>query len=281
MTESPNRIAQDESSMEEPMKKKILSIVLILIIVPLFFFFISSCGPKDIDKVGDAQACLNSATSATASSCMSKVDGLETTAAYNIRCAAMFIQEGFTSPTKFTNALNSLNGTTGTSSFMGLITFSSQGTIASDDANAATAFDYCYKSGGKGATLISAFGYMATSLYKAMSCTPTTPTATGYDLAGTGCLGDTTPITGKVSQFVIKIGTGDSSALSFLDSLGAVVLATKNVSCSSTTSTNEQLCTTLKNSVTAGNGSNRRIGCNFLVNIVGSASLPASTCNGI
>lgn len=264
------------------MKKKIISITLILIIVPLFFFIISSCGPKEIDKIGEAQACLNSATAGTAASCMSKVDGLETAAAYNIRCAAMYIQEGFTSPTKFTNALNQLNGSSGTSSFMGLITFSSKGNITDDDANAATAFDYCYKSGAKGATLIAAFGYMATSLYKAMSCNPSTPTAAGYDLAGTGCLTDPTiGLTNKVVAFGLKIQGQDSSTLAFLDSLGAVVLATKAISCSSTTSSNEQLCTSLKNSISAGSGINKRIGCHFIVSLLSSGSISANDCNNL
>ena len=54
-----------------------------------------SCGPKDSDKIGDAQLCLDNATSSNVSDCVQKVDGLESPGAYVIRCSANFIQEGF------------------------------------------------------------------------------------------------------------------------------------------------------------------------------------------
>jgi len=116
------------------------------------------------DSLGTRQAMAIGTAGFTAMDCVTKVDGLTSTGSYNIRCAAAFVREGFANPTKYTTAFDSLKGSSGTSGFMGLITFSSAKSIATDTANANTTFNDCFKAGAKGKTLISSFGYLSKSL---------------------------------------------------------------------------------------------------------------------
>jgi hypothetical protein len=105
-----------------------------LFAIALMSIGLIQCAEKDADKVGDAQICLNEGRSP--STCMAKVAGLETPAAYSIRCASMFIAERFTDPQKYIDAFAQLNSNSSSlKTFMGLLTFSSGGTIATDNAN--------------------------------------------------------------------------------------------------------------------------------------------------
>lgn len=237
------------------------------------------CAEKDADKIGDAQICLNEGR-LPADTCMQKVAGLETPAAYSIRCAAKFINERFTNPQKYIDAFAQLNGNSSSlDAFMGLLTFSSAGTIATDNTNAATTFDYCYRSGARGALVISSFGYLATSLYKFFSDSKathavagafcgTTPSATGYDLAG--CI---TGYTGSADANLISdlaaLGsatTNNSSAASVQSAMGSIIITTFAVSCSSGGMSTSQVCRTLQTAITNGGGigSPRGVAVNFI-----------------
>jgi hypothetical protein len=255
-----------------------------LIILRCFFVTLTTtilfgCGSaKDVDKIGDAQNCLNAATSATAMDCVSKVDGMTSTGAYNIRCAAAFVREGFANPTKYTTAFNTLNGSKSTS-FMGLVSFSSTGVIATDTANATTTFNDCYSAGAKGKSLISAFGYFSTALMKFFSdsCTTVsackTPTATGYDLSA--CLnGVTAAISGgdptcaaSSASLVDPNASSTSSAYTAQSSIGSVILSTYTISCSGS-GANKELCSTLGTAITAGNSEPRAVFRSFFTTSV-------------
>jgi hypothetical protein len=129
------------------------------------------CGRKDIDKVGDAQACLDSSTQATVSQCLDMVAGIESTQAYVVRCAAGFIAEWTDLPTKLSNASDQMkNGsTTASLAAMKVLSFSSTTTA---DANLAN----CQKSESKGLMLLSSISSMATHLSTSCSTDPIDPT---------------------------------------------------------------------------------------------------------
>ncbi|MBN8537659.1 MAG: hypothetical protein J0M15_11450 [Deltaproteobacteria bacterium] len=248
--------------------KVLTKVFRVLFISVLFFytpFILSSCGSeKDVDKIGNAQQCLNEATSSTAMDCVTKVDGLTSTGSYNIRCAAAFVREGFANPTKYTTAFDSLKGSSGTSGFMGLITFSSAKSIATDTANANTTFNDCFKAGAKGKTLISSFGYLSTALlnYFASILGTTecsTPSTSGYDL--TSCIASAkavNPATDlekatKLALIVSSTESDSSDAGKVQSSVGSVIISTYTISCSGK-GANQDLCDKLSASITAGGG---------------------------
>lgn len=222
------------------------------------------CGSsKDVDKIGDAQQCLNVATSATAMDCVSKVDGMTSAGSYNIRCAAAFVREGFANPTKYTAAFSGLDGG-GTKSFMGLVSFSSAANITTDAANASTTFSDCYAAGAKGKTLISAFGYFSTALMKffadaggaaAPSCT--TPTSGSYNLET--CITEATVANPLEVLKISSTTEADSTAAGQVQSsIGSVIISTYLISCSGS-GANEDLCDTLGAAVTAGGSEPRTV----------------------
>lgn len=216
------------------------------------------CGSaKDVDKIGDAQQCLNTSTASTAMSCTSKVDGMTSTGSYNIRCAAAFIREGFTDPTKYTTAFSQLNGSGGTANFMGLVSFSSAQNITTDASNANTTFSDCYSAGAKGKTLISAFGYFSTALMKFFydisgdsDCS--TPSSGSYNL--NKCMQDAALANPLAFADIASTSVSDSSAAGQVQaSIGSVIISTYTISCSGK-GANENLCNTLKTAINNGGG---------------------------
>ena len=219
---------------------------------------LSSCGSqKEVDKIGDAQQCLNESTQSTAMNCVSKVDGLTSAGAYNIRCAAAFVREGFANPTKYTSAFESLKGNTDTSAFLGLITFSSAGSIATDTENANTAFNDCYNASAKGKTLIAAFGYLSTSLLNyfasfSNSASCNAPSASGYNL--TSCI--TAASTANLAEVVkiVSLTEPETSAAGQVQtSIGTVIISTYTISCTGK-GANQDLCNKLLTSINSGGG---------------------------
>jgi hypothetical protein len=127
-----------------------------------------SCGPKDADKIGEAQLCLDKATQGTAAACTEKIAGVESKSAYGIRCSAGFIDEGFTQPARFKQAYDALsqNGSSSTEAFMGVLAFNSKATPDLNVAFATATFNDCSKSGGKGLILLGSMASTATTLSK-------------------------------------------------------------------------------------------------------------------
>tara|TARA_B110001454_G_C12723326_1_gene436674 strand:- start:30867 stop:31640 length:774 start_codon:yes stop_codon:yes gene_type:complete len=252
-------------------KKPRLTFVRCFLVTLTSTLFLGCGSATDVDKIGDAQQCLNSATSTTAMSCTTKVDGLTSTGAYNIRCAAAFVREGFANPTKYTTAFSSLNGGKSTN-FMSLVSFSSTGDITTDASNASTTFSDCYSAGAKGKTLISAFGYFSTALMKffADSCPSVTscksPSSGNYDLGK--CITDAGTALCVEAANIALTSTPDSSASGQVQSsLGSVIMSTYNISCSGS-GANKDLCATLKASVTAGGSNPRSVFTSFFTSSV-------------
>lgn len=230
-----------------------------------------SCGSKqDVDKVGEAQYCLDGLGSSPSASdvndCVDKVSGVESVSAYGIRCAGYFIKEGFADPKKYTSAFDQLSGS-GTSNFMGLLTFTSARSITTDTTNSSNAFNTCLRSEGKAATMISAFGYMAMALYQYLystdagtdACSPT-PAATGYDLAD--CITQYKSDVGNIAALAAlgNASTAVATAATLQSSLGSVIVATYNISCTTGVGANKELCTTLKRAIDNAGGQNNTRG---------------------
>lgn len=260
---------------------------------------LSCSGSKDADKIGQAQYCLNKATTtAEINTCLSKIDGITSASAQAVRCNGVFAREGFANPTKYSSSFSNLEGSTGANSnFMGAITFTSAGTYLTDTTNALEGFGYCYEGGGKGTTLIAAYSYLAMSLYKYMVATNlgaavkciATPISTGYDVTNciteyftTNLAANTTPITSSPVCFMLNYTATNATAKSFQESLGEVVIKAYNLSCSSS-SANASLCTSLSNAITASGGQSnaRLVAVNFITAIVGSSTIPPAVTTAI
>ena len=79
----------------------------------LVSFVIMSCQKNETDLLSEAQSCLNDSPSSEARNCVSKISSIETPAAYKLRCAAIYIHEGFGSAASLINGLNDMNNPSG------------------------------------------------------------------------------------------------------------------------------------------------------------------------
>ncbi|MBL7543895.1 MAG: hypothetical protein JNL11_08765 [Bdellovibrionaceae bacterium] len=253
-------------------KKTGLSILNSLFAIVISLALLGCGSESEIDKIGDAQQCLNEATSATAMNCVTKVDGMTTTGAYNIRCAAAFVREGFANPTKYTSAFETLKGQSGTANFMGLISFSSAANITTDSTNANATFNDCYKASAKGKTLISAFGFFSTSLMKFLSDAAPTAASCKAPVQGlynlNSCLTEaSTAQPMEVAKLGSSVEDPASGAGLVQSSIGSVIIATYNISCSGS-GANKDLCNTLNTAITSGGAEPRAVFRAFFINSV-------------
>lgn len=231
----------------------------ILAVLGSLLVFSVSCSEKTIDKIGDAQSCLDkyAQEGGDLNVCEEKIDGIETPAAYGIRCAAGYIREGFTTTT-FINAFQQIESVNATNvqSFLNLLTFDKAGTSGSGNLttnfeSASTVYDYCHQSLGKGATVLATFTYLINSLYK-FECDRSTACA----------LNNSTNFANGLLH-----GYTDATALAdgFRSGLGATVVKTHELSCASGEA-NKTLCDFLQRSIdnAAPPGDNNEIGRAFL-----------------
>jgi len=135
----------------------------------LLLLTITGCGKAtDIDKIADAQSCLDSALPAEADACVEKVEGLDSQGAYLIRCVGKFIKEGFNDPSKIATALAAKdaggNGADGSLAMIAALAFKSEATSALNSASAQNAFNYCTTADSKGLIMLSGLTQTATVL---------------------------------------------------------------------------------------------------------------------
>lgn len=133
------------------------------------FLLLSACGgAKDIDKIADAQACLDNAAPAQASECVAKVDGIESEGANLIRCVGKFVKEGFNQTDKIATAVSQLssggNGANGSLAMMAALAFKSESTTALNSSSAQQVFSYCTLAKAKGLILLSGLVQTSTAL---------------------------------------------------------------------------------------------------------------------
>jgi hypothetical protein len=206
----------------------------------LIFFAISlaSCSKRsDSDKIQAAQSCLDTATTATWSECMTIVEGLESAGASNIRCVAKFIQQGFGSPLKLKDLIDAISNQSGSSesaAIMSTLAFTASSDMSVNNSNAQEAFGYCKSSGSPGLILLSSFSQIATSVGYLASLT-------------SGQLNDP-------AQLLTAIGTlqNDPAAQA---AVGSAAVAMYESNCSgSNASQNGDLCAQLSSGVQSAGG---------------------------
>jgi hypothetical protein len=174
-----------------------------IVLATLFIFSISSCQKSDVNDLQQAQLCLNTATAAEASNCVTAIASNTTENAYKLRCSAVFISKGFGAPTSFISALDQIKnggnaaGCTGTCSgslaAMSTLNFGIDGS-AMTAAN--LAFSECSSSGVGIYTQISSLFKIGTLL---------TTTAGSIDIgnietAAAALTGSSAEVVGQVAQ---------------------------------------------------------------------------------
>jgi hypothetical protein len=198
---------------------------------------LSSCGPKEADKVGEAQLCLDTAVQGQATACLEKIDGIDTAAANTLRCSAGFIDEGFTQPTRFQNAFDQLSsgGSSATEGFLSVLSFQSKATPALNLAYATQTYGYCVKSGAKGFMLLGSMANTATNL--ANFANTITPDAAGITTAITNLVADpTNPANAPV-----------------VSAIGAAISTTYTASCQTGQKADASLCSQLDSALVGQN----------------------------
>lgn len=184
-----------------------------------------SCGPKDADKVGEAQLCLDKATQGTAAACMEKIDGIDSTAANALRCSANFIDEGFTSTTRFQKAISALSeksgGDTNTLTFLSWIAFSSKGSAADNSAFATQTYNYCVASKAKGLTLLGSMAMTATTI-------------AGFASGGALTGGSGTDVPAAITSLLSNPAS--------VETVGTAIIATYTASCQGSAVANQGVC---------------------------------------
>lgn len=238
--------------------KKSIQFLLIL----LTGAFLTACGATDADKIGEAQACLDKATTtAQANVCTAKVSGIQTAAANGIRCSGNFIAEGFGSASKIVSLLQGLESG-GIDALLGLLTFTSKGNINSDNENASETFQYCLNSGGKGSTLLMAFSNVTMAVYSFAANNASAPV--NCPLAPSGGVYPFENCLQSGMNPLAAIDLGDSGSINAgtiatQTAIGNTIIATNALSCASGTGANQQMCAFFSDAIdNAGGTSNPR-----------------------
>ena len=231
---------------------------------------LSGCKQTDIDKVADAQECLDAYArngGGDLTACETKVDGVTTPAAYGIRCATGYIREGFGSAQSFIDAFNAMTSVSASSvaNFLQLITFDSAGygnttNVDANYYNAQRVYGYCAESLGKGATLLASFSFITNVLFK-YEC----DNAPGSGFMGTCDMSSANGPTTLATAIGVAITDGSGSTNSMKGDLGTIVVNTYTASCSTSTS-NQQLCKFLKTAIDNAGGTDNKtlVGDKFL-----------------
>ena len=173
--------------------------IFLTVTAALALFTFQSCQKSDTNALQEAQYCLNKASAGTAKACVAGIASNVSAYSKSLKCAAIFISEGFGSASSLATALDSINsaapggcagGCSSTINTMSTFKFSSGGITtpaerAVNNATAADAFAECSASGVKSYVTIS-------SLFKIGTLTsmiayglngPATPTAAELETA--------------------------------------------------------------------------------------------------
>lgn len=231
------------------------------------FFVVNSCGPKAVDKIADAQICLDTANPTQVDDCLDKISGIESEAAYSLRCAGAFIKEGFLDPNVFIDSLSTItSGGVTASTFtqaMSLITFNNSSSISTNNGNAAAAFNNCYLSGGKATTFLASFGYFSTALALYGSLNGVT-----YD-NGDSSSTFATKLTTALATAVLDTGDATPGKSNLKAAIGSIVLSTDQISCSGTKKIDASVCAKFQTAITSPSVSSDAgvVGGRFLTNL--------------
>jgi hypothetical protein len=190
---------------------------------------LTSCSNKksEQDTIADAQACLDAATQATASTCMDKVSGLTSKGADLIRCVSLYLTEGFTDPNRMSSALSSISGGSGSSNsvtMMSTLAFKADSNSDTNLTNARSAQTYCAGSGSKGLTMLSSLTTIATAAYK-YAALSTSTNLSPSDLSSIASSPEGKAIVGNaaIAAYNSSCTNGAQSAGAFCQQFGSAV----------------------------------------------------------
>lgn len=124
----------------------------------------SGCETSDDRTLAAGQACLDSATQATAASCATMVQGLTSQEAYMIQCSADFIQQGFTG-SRVVDAIKNINSNSSTTdATTGLIAYM---IFKNTSPSADHAISVCTSAGSKSMLRLATAAKLATTIASA------------------------------------------------------------------------------------------------------------------
>ena len=148
-----------------------------LIIPALLIFSSTSCKKSELEDLKNAQICLNTSPAAQAKTCVASLSGDNSQLANALKCSAVFISEGFGTPTSLLSALDQITNSSGSCTggcsssidAMASLNFDSGNLalLADRNANIATANEavsFCAASGVKIYSQISSIFKIGTDL---------------------------------------------------------------------------------------------------------------------
>jgi hypothetical protein len=206
-----------------------------------------SCKKNDQDALQEAQYCLNKAAPSEAKACVSGVAGLGNQNSFKLMCAAVFISEGFGSPSSFATAISQISNPTpsegcsgsdcsGSLNAMNVLNFGTN-TVSADEA-----VSYCSRSGVVSYAQMSSMFSIGTQMKIALNT-----------LYGPGV----TPTAGQLEAAVDAIPPA---------TLGDIVVSTFGASCSDLTNASDETkkyCADLSVAMSATGGNSAAIGACF------------------
>ena len=214
-------------------------------------FLISACETAEDRSLAAGQACLDGAsTAADADRCVALVQGINTPAAYSIKCAAHFIAQGFTGA-RIASAVDRMknNSTPGTDpmiSIMSYLVFSNTNATHSEDAAVAD----CAASGVASLGRLADLAKLATMTVKMGGLN-----LTNFDPATV----DTTTLANNMKNAITQMANSGSAADQA--AAGNVVLNLNSTLCSAgSTFKDKEACTYIGQAISGTNGTPAAIG---------------------
>lgn len=252
------------------------------IFMALLCLCIISCSKEtDRDKIGDAQICLDSVTSANpdyADTCAAKVESIQSASADGIRCSASFVKEGFTDATVLVNTFQTIQGGLSSSnlgSFLSLILFDGRNNLSTTTPTVATTYysvaktssTYCASAQLKVGTLLTTFSFLGNALIK-LGCDAGATCGTNFFSSFNG-VSDALALATYLGNSANTAGVNQ-----LYSDLGTLVINSYLISCVGTI-VNQSLCDNVGNAVSQGGGTSnpQGVGKKFL-SITTGISLP-------
>lgn len=244
------------------MKRRIF---LILILSSCFLINVSCSSAGDIDKIGDAQHCLDKFArdgEGSLDDCELKVEGVTTPAAFSIRCAAGYIRDGFTAQGLVT-AFSKIETVTSSNmaDFLNSLVFDAAGTtgqaaVETNYSTVQTVYGHCADSLGKGVTLLATFSYLTNAVYN-YRCN-----------SGAGTCNTTATSTDLLVTLNSAYTDVSARGVALCTDLGTIAVNTREVSCTNGVA-NETLCEILDQAVIDAGGTTNKeaVGREFLEGI--------------
>jgi hypothetical protein len=228
---------------------RLKQIILFSILATMF-----SCAKSDKNDLKEAQICLDNSAPSEARACLSKISSNESPQAYKLRCAAVFISEGFNTSSSFIAALDKLTNPSGGCTTTCSSTVAAISALTFKNANNANAADRSRSN----AAADEAFSYCSlaeTNIYMQISSLFKIGTSTANS-AYVAMGGAATGATPTADQIQTALGTLNNT------DMGNLAVATYGATCQDTSKASDSTkayCAQLGASVKGG-GTTDQIG---------------------